>query len=213
MQATPSPDTTPQAVVALGANLPGDGRTPVDTLTLALDLLAQAIGEGLAVSRLFRTPAMPEGSGPDYLNAAAVFRWPGTPEALLAALNALEARLGRTRGTRWEARIIDLDLIALGDAVRPDAATHAAWVALPMGRASTETPDQLILPHPRMAERSFVLVPMCDVAPEWRHPLAGLSVREMLAARPASERSAIVPVPWPGAAAPSPLSIRPTGDM
>lgn len=213
MQATQPSDTAPQAVVALGANLPGDGRAPAETLISAVVLLAQGVGGRVDVSRLFRTPAMPEGSGPDYLNAAAVFRWQDSPEALLALLNGLEARLGRTRGTRWEARIIDLDLIALGDAVRPDAATQAAWAALPMARAAVETPAQLILPHPRMAERSFVLTPMCDVAPGWRHPLGGHCATEMLAARPAAERAAIVPVPWPGAVVPSPLSIPPTGDM
>nr|WP_245904311.1 2-amino-4-hydroxy-6-hydroxymethyldihydropteridine diphosphokinase [Roseicyclus mahoneyensis] len=198
--------------MALGANLPGDRSTPDRTLTKALCLLAaNAIG-GVWASRLFSTPAMPTGSGPDYLNAAASFRWSGTPEALLSLLHGIEADLGRTRDGRWTARIIDLDLIALDDAVCPDRAVQAHWAAMPLERASVEVPDRLILPHPRMAERSFVLVPLADVAPDWRHPVNRLSVAQMLAARPAPERAGIVAVPWPDGDAPSPLSFAPPGD-
>jgi 2-amino-4-hydroxy-6-hydroxymethyldihydropteridine diphosphokinase len=146
------------------------------------------------------------------MNAAARFRWSDTPEALLALLHEIEASLGRTRGARWGARIIDLDLVAMGDAVRPDAATQSRWAALPMERAAVDLPDRLILPHPRLAERSFVLMPLADVAPDWRHPVTGQSTTEMLAHRPAEERAAIAPVPWPRQDAPSPLSFGQPGD-
>lgn len=212
MQASTGSDATSQALIALGANLPSGDRAPADTLVESIRLISKEIGEDIAASRLFRTPAYPPGAGPDYLNAAARFRWSGAPEALLALLNRVEERLGRTRGARWEARIIDLDLIALGDAVMPDADTQRHWAGLPLTRAAVETPDRLILPHPRMAERGFVLVPLADVAPGWRHPLSGLNVAGMLAARPEAERAEITPVSWPGAAAPSPLSIRACGD-
>ncbi len=155
---------------------------------------------------------MPARSGPDYLNAAASFRWSGTPEALLSLLHGIEAKLGRTRDGRWTARIIDLDLIALDDDVRPDRAVQTQWATMPPERALVEVPDRLILPHPRLTERSFVLVPLADVAPDWRHPVNGLSVAQMLAARPAPERAGIVAVPWPDRDAPSPLSFGRPGD-
>jgi 2-amino-4-hydroxy-6-hydroxymethyldihydropteridine diphosphokinase len=213
LQASSDSDATSHALIALGANLPGGDRAPAETLTFALDLIAKTVGTDVMASSLFRTPAFPPGSGPDYLNAAARFRWSGSPEALLTLLNRIEKRLGRTRGARWEARIVDLDLIALGDRVRPDAVTQGHWTALPPARAAVETPHHLILPHPRMAERSFVLGPLAEIAPGWRHPLTGLSVADMLAARPAAERAQIVPVPWPGTRAPSPLSFGPVDDM
>jgi len=212
VQGSNEPDATSQALIALGANLPGPTSAPAATLRRSLDLISKAIEDRILASRLFCSPAFPPGAGPDYLNAAAIFRWSGGPDALLALLNRVEQSLGRTRGARWEARIIDLDLIALGDAVRPDAKTQRHWADLPLARASVETPDRLILPHPRMGERSFVLVPLADIAPDWQHPLTGLSVTAMLAARPASERAGIVPVAWPGVAAPSPLSILPPAD-
>lgn len=87
---------------------------------------------------------------------------------------------------------MDIDLIALGTQVHPDAQTQQNWVEMPIDHAAVQTPDQLILPHPRMAERSFVLVPLADVAPDWCHPLTGLSVVQMLAARPAAERSSVI---------------------
>lgn len=91
-------------------------------------------------------------------------------------------------------RTLDLDLIALGDAVLPDAATQAQWRGLDPEAQRRLAPDRLILPHPRLQDRSFVLVPLADVAPDWRHPVLGLTVREMLAARPVAERSEVVPL-------------------
>ena len=90
---------------------------------------------------------------------------------------------------------MDLDLIGLDDAILPDAATRANWANLPPERAAQMVPDQLILPHPRLAERAFVLVPLADVAPEWVDPATGLCVAQMLAARPVEELIDIRPVP------------------
>lgn len=132
------------------------------------------------VSRFYATPAYPAGSGPDYVNACAAFYSDAPPEALLAALHAVEAGLGRVRdGGRWAARGIDLDLLAVGDDIRPDAATQDRWRALPPARQQHETPDRLILPHPRLQDRGFVLVPLAEIAPGWHHPRTGQSIAAM----------------------------------
>lgn len=195
----PKRNTQPPALalIALGANLNTDTDSPAQTLKKSLLRLAEKGVSDIKTSRLFRTPAFPAGSGPDYANAAAGFRWSDTPEALLALLHEVETELGRVRAERWGARVIDLDLVALGDMLRPDAPTQAHWAALPPERAAQELPDRLILPHPRLAERSFVLVPLADIAPDWRHPATGLDIATMLAARPAAERAEITPIPWP----------------
>lgn len=91
--------------------------------------------------------------------------------------------------------MMDLDLIALGQNVLPDPDTQTAWARLPMDEAARRTPDQLILPHPRLADRGFVLVPLADIAPDWRHPQTGQTVLQMRDARPAQEIADIVPIP------------------
>lgn len=137
---------------------------------------------------------MPAGSGPDYANAAALIVTSLRPGELLDRLHAIEARFGRDRGTgRWSARILDLDLIALDDLVLPDAATQRGWVAMAADRQRAEAPDRLILPHPRMQDRAFVLAPLAEIAPGWRHPVSGLTVAGMLAALGPEALAGMVP--------------------
>ena len=164
------------------------------SVTSALDMLERRIGRGMLRSRLWQTPAFPPGAGPDFVNAAAAFDWAGPPEAMLGLLHEIEDAHGRKRSARWEARVIDLDLIAVGAEILPDPGTQARWAALPPGAAATAMPDALILPHPRLAERAFVLAPLADVAPDWRHPVSGASVAEMLAALPDSAMEGVVPL-------------------
>lgn len=191
-QADCQKNETIEAIIALGSNLPAGDLSPAQAVTQAMDRIGA--GRELARSRLFQTPAFPPGSGPDFVNAAMRVSWDGSAGALLALLNQVEAEFGRTRQKRWEARIMDLDLIAFGAAVLPDRTVQAAWAGLDPSEAAKSAPEQLIVPHPRMAERSFVLVPMADVAAGWRHPITGQSVTEMILSRPEAERAEIVPL-------------------
>jgi 2-amino-4-hydroxy-6-hydroxymethyldihydropteridine diphosphokinase len=156
-------------LVALGANLPGpDGSPAIETCRRAAALLDGLHGLRLkALSRWFATAPVPPAPGsPDYVNGVAMLESrPGAPapgpEALLATLQAIEARFGRVRPYRNAPRTLDLDLLDLDGLVR-------------------QSPDP-VLPHPRMAERIFVLAPLCDIAPGWVHPVLGLSAAELLA--------------------------------
>ncbi len=138
------------AYIALGSNL----YDPPAQLRRARRALG-ALGEITGASSLYRT--LPLGGPPgqeDYLNAVIALK-PVThdPHGLLAEILGLEADQGRTRRVRWAARTLDLDLLAWGDRV-------------------LNTPS-LTLPHPRLLERAFVLAPLCDLAPAWRHPVTG----------------------------------------
>lgn len=170
-------------IIALGANLPSDAGDPVQALREALAILHDQPGISMvSASRIWRTPAFPAGSAPDYANAAAVIRTSLAAPGLLARLHGIEADFGRDRsGGRWSARVLDLDLIALDGLILPDPGTLRRWIALPPARQRTDAPDRLILPHPRMQDRGFVLAPLAEIAPGWRHPLTGKPVSRMLA--------------------------------
>lgn len=146
---------TDRILVAIGANLPdAAGRPALETCRWAARRLGRLPGLELrAVSRWYRTAPVPASDQPDYINGVALLSGEVEPEALLERLHAIEAQAGRVRGAVNAARVLDLDLLAIDALVLPGPG--------------------LILPHPRMAGRAFVLYPLCDVAPDWRHPLLG----------------------------------------
>lgn len=184
-----------RALIALGANVPPATGGLADALERALQLIGRTQGiELVQRSRWYRTPAFPPGSGPDFVNGAALLETEIAPDALLAVLHRIESEMGRQRPARWAPRTCDLDLIAVGDLVLPDRATVERWMALDLGKAQSLIPPRLILPHPRMQERGFVLAPLSEIAPDWRHPITGLTVSQMLAALPASETGAMLPL-------------------
>jgi 2-amino-4-hydroxy-6-hydroxymethyldihydropteridine diphosphokinase len=184
------------ALVALGANLPFEHRAPAENLRLALASLVASGHAIVAISRFYQTPCFPAGAGPDYVNAACVVRFSAelSPQNVLNVLHRVENRFGRRREQRWGMRTLDLDLLALGDSVLPDTATQEHWRNLPLADQKRLAPDGLILPHPRLQDRAFVLVPLADVAPDWRHPLTGQTVAAMTASLPAAERAAMRPM-------------------
>ncbi|MDA0220922.1 MAG: 2-amino-4-hydroxy-6-hydroxymethyldihydropteridine diphosphokinase [Proteobacteria bacterium] len=154
--------------VALGANLPSPWGPPRATLEAALEHLC---GDGIGLvarSPWYETAPVPDLDQPWYVNGVARLDTALSPEALLARLHALEEAFGRVRRQRWEARAIDLDLIDHCGLVRLEGAP--------------------LLPHPRMDQRAFVLMPLADVAPDWRHPVDGRPIAELLVALPPGQR-------------------------
>ena len=132
------------------------------------------------VAPLYRTPALAAYIQPDYVNSVAEIEAAEPPEALLATLHRIESLFGRFRRDRWAPRVIDLDLLDYQGVVIPGRNGRSGVAGMPIA-----------LPHPGISGRGFVLVPLRDVAPGWRHPVSGESVERMIAALPAGERAAI----------------------
>lgn len=170
--------------IALGANLPSSQGAPDETLHAALQDLSASDDVVVATSRFYRTPCFPAGAGPDYVNAAAHVRSSLSPRDFLDRLHAIEAKFGRERIERWGMRSLDLDVLACGQRVEPDLTTFETWRTLSPEQQRKAAPDALILPHPRLQDRAFVLVPLRDIAPNWRHPVLNLTVTQMCDALP-----------------------------
>lgn len=187
-------DTFEPVLLAMGGNLPSEVGLPQATISQAIDDLAAADIKVIASSKLYRTPCFPAGAGPDFVNAAVLCQSGLQAGDILRALNQIERKFGRLRTDRWGPRTLDIDLLAIGDQVLPDKATFDAWRGLGLAEQENSVPDALILPHPRLQERAFVLIPLAEIAPEWCHPVLERSVSEMLAALPDSEKAGIWPL-------------------
>lgn len=148
---------TQRCAIALGSNL-GDSQ---GILTAALQVLAATPGIAVqAVSSWYRTKPVGGIPQPDYLNGCALLQVQFQPQQLLKTLLATEAKFGRVRRERWGARSIDLDLLLYDELI-------------------LDTP-QLELPHPRMNERAFVLVPLAEIAPNWIEPVSEKVIAQLV---------------------------------
>ena len=135
---------------------------------------------------------MPRGAQPDVVNAVVSVATDLDPAALLACLHEIEAEFDRRRDTRWGNRTLDLDLLTYKQKILPDQSTLREWVDLDAESQRKLAPRELILPHPRMQDRAFVLVPAAEIAGDWVHPLFHKSIAELLAALPPEESAEIV---------------------
>ncbi len=180
-------DSQKMTLVALGSNVASRYGGPEATVRAAIAALREEAQGAFRASALYRTPFVPAGAQPDVVNAVVAMERETTPGETLAWLHGIEADFGRVRAARWSDRVIDLDLLGQGAAILPDRDTFTRWAGLSVQKAAREAPGELILPHPRMQERAFVLVPAADVAPDWRHPVSGRSIAEMLAALPEAD--------------------------
>ena len=185
---------TGTALIALGSNLTSSFGSPKETLGLGLKKLSDAGIIVVQTSRFFQTPCFPAGAGPDYVNACAEVHSDLTARDLLDVLHEVEAAFGRDRVQRWASRTLDIDMLAMDHHVHPDVETQEVWQALSVEYLQLRAPEQLILPHPRLQDRAFVLVPLADIAADWTHPVLGVTVSEMLSKLPDADRALVVPM-------------------
>ena len=144
------------AAVGLGSNI-GDKIANIKKALAALDRVPRT--KLKQRSRFYRTAPIGKTDQDWFVNAAALVETYLSPRELLEALLELENQMGRVRKEKWGPRLIDLDLLFYGDRILEE--------------------DGLIVPHPFMPQRLFVLTPLCDIAPDWRHPTLERTCREL----------------------------------
>ncbi len=153
-------------LVAIGANLPNPVYgPPLSTCKAVIPALERAGLRVTGCSRWYESAPVPASSQPWYVNGVVAVATTLDAMEVLTVLLDIEAAFGRRRGQRNAARTLDLDLIAYNDRVIADETGEHA----------------LIVPHPRLQDRAFVLRPLADVAPQWRHPKSGVSVDQLIA--------------------------------
>lgn len=145
--------------IAIGSNRRHNRYGAPDGVVAAAMAALHRLGEVIAVSPIIRTPAMGP-AGRSFANAAVLLETALEPDALLSQLKQIERRFGRRRGRRWGARVLDLDVIL--------------WSEGPFAAAG------LTVPHPEFRARRFVLQPLAAIAPAWRDPITGRTVRQLL---------------------------------
>lgn len=151
-------------VIALGSNLSAGYASSEALLEAALATFPAAGLMVLKRSAWWSSAAWPDPDGPEYRNAVAIVETDRPPDAVLHTLFSIERAFGRERGAANAARTLDLDLIAHGRRI-----LHG---------------EGLLVPHPRAHERLFVMGPLAEIAPDWRHPVSGLSAAELAARAP-----------------------------
>lgn len=154
-------NTDEAVIVAVGGNLALEGRPVQAVLEAALQSLDAEGLKLVARSRWWRSAAWPDATEPPFLNGVAWVETALSPREVLEALMRVEAKFGRRRSEPNAPRTLDLDLIAYRRLVQDD--------------------PELVLPHPRAADRRFVMGPLADVAPAWRHPVLGETAAELAA--------------------------------
>ncbi len=152
-------------LIGLGSNLDSPWGTPRETVLRAFQALNSGPVQLVAVSSLAITEPFGRKNQPVFVNAVAIIASHLPPDALLRRLHSIERAAGRKRGLRWGPRTLDLDILDYNGLVRQH--NHRAL-------------KLLVLPHPGITERLFVLAPIAEIAPRWRHPLTHQSARFMI---------------------------------
>jgi 2-amino-4-hydroxy-6-hydroxymethyldihydropteridine diphosphokinase len=161
-------------LIALGANLPSSIGEPIETLEAALiELNINTAVSVIRRSHWYSSSPVGPTDQPDFVNGVAILETELQPGALLDLLLALEIRFGRKRDERWGPRLIDLDIVDFDG----------------LCETILQGENHLHLPHPRAHERAFVLSPIAEIAPEWRHPESGQSASDLLGEIDSSQKT------------------------
>ena len=180
--------------VACGSNISGSFGTPLETLRTVFEELPQYELMILNKSQLFSSLAFPDPRMPKYLNGCLEIEVKCEASEVLDRLKLIEIKMGRVPSTRWGSRVCDLDLLSFADRVCPSNKVFNRWYKMSLREQLIKIPTDLVLPHPRLQDRAFVLKPLLEFAPDWIHPVHELTVREMYDNLPKELKDSVISI-------------------
>lgn len=180
--------------ISYGANVAGPFGSPADTFKFALEELRTLDFVIEKKSVLYSSLAFPNSEEPKYLNGCLELNVNCSAVELLGFLKSIEIKMGRRENLRWSPRICDLDLLSYSNIVLPSYEVFNYWYKMPLKKQILTKPNELLLPHPRLQDRAFVLKPLMEFAADWMHPVSNLSVKEMFESLPQAERDSVLPI-------------------
>ncbi|MFL2792847.1 MAG: 2-amino-4-hydroxy-6-hydroxymethyldihydropteridine diphosphokinase [Paracoccaceae bacterium] len=175
-------------IIVLGSNLSSEFGSSTEILKKCVGELKsfQAI-QSLLESKWYISSSFVDKSEPRYVNVGIRFCTNLKPKELLNFTSDLEIKYGRKRQRRWEPRTCDIDILLCDQFILPSKLYFEKWLKLDFFEQKELSPDELILPHPRLQERAFFLKPLNDLQPDWTHPFLEMKAKEMLDSLPSNE--------------------------
>ena len=167
-------------LIALGSNLETQNLSRLEIINKAIEYFSQLNIILIKVSSFWESRSYPDKSQPDFINAVSEVHSELNPYQILYALKNIEKKMGRKNKTRWGNRVLDLDIIGSGSIILPNNFEFNKWLKMPLKKQIKIQPDELILPHPRIQDRLFVLRPLNEVDPYWTHPVLNKTPLELI---------------------------------
>ena len=175
-------------VVVLGSNLPSEFGSSAETLKKCADEMKSSPAiDSLFESNWYISSSLLDEREPRYVNVGVRFSTKLKPKNLLKFTSDLEIKYGRKRQRRWEPRTCDIDILLCDQLILPSKRHFEKWLKLDFLDQIELSPNELILPHPRLQERTFFLKPLNDLHPDWTHPFLEIKAKEMLDSLPSDE--------------------------
>ena len=175
-------------VVVLGSNLSSEFGNSAETLKKCVsEIRSYSAIQSLLESNWYISSSFIDEREPRYVNVGIRFSANIKPIDLLSFTSGLEEKFGRKRQRRWEPRTCDIDILLCDQLILPSKFHFEKWLKLDLSDQIKLSPNELILPHPRLQDRTFFLKPLNDLQPDWVHPFLEIKAKEMLDSLPPNE--------------------------
>ena len=175
-------------IIVLGSNLSSEFGSSAETLKKCVgEIRSFKPIQSLSESKWYISSSFVDEREPRYVNVGVRFSTNLKPKDLLSFTSDLEIKYGRKRQRRWEPRTCDIDILLCNQLILPTKLHFEKWLKLDFLEQIELSPNELILPHPRLQERTFFLKPLNDLQPDWTHPFLEMKAKEMLDSLPPNE--------------------------